>query len=105
MFGTPISWASQKMKAVAAASCENEYMAASRAVRESIWLRYLLSDMGYSEIRMGHLGKHCDRDCAAVHDSGLCPKHAMTLLGDNIAVHPSSPSGRPPGTYNTAWAN
>ena len=85
MWGTPISWQSQKMKAVAASSTESEYMAGSRAVRESVWLRYLLSDMGYGDLTAECYGKFADKDYVKVKLSKLvelCRK-AMTYMQDN----------------------
>ena len=85
MWGTPVSWQSQKMKAVAASSCESEYMAASRAVRESLWLRYLLSDMGYRDLSADCYGRFADKDFVKVKLSNLmklCRK-AMTFMCDN----------------------
>ena len=37
-------------------------MAASQAVRQSNWLRYLFSDLGYGDLTPGHLGKLCSDD-------------------------------------------
>lgn len=42
-----ISWASRKQKIVATSSCEAEYVAASDAAKELIWLRTLLTDIGF----------------------------------------------------------
>ena len=88
MWQTPVSWASQKMKAAAASSCESEYMAASRAVRESIWLRYLLSDMGYGDLTTTTYGKFCDRDFVKVRLSALVdPREVlMTFVCDNMGA-------------------
>ena len=85
MWGTPVSWQSQKMKAIAASSCESEYMAASRAVRESLWLRYLVSDLGYGDLTTSSYGKFCDKDFIKLRLSRLiklCDK-AIIFLGDN----------------------
>lgn len=45
--GGPITWASQRQKLVTLSTTESEYVAASAASREAIWLRKLLSDIGY----------------------------------------------------------
>ena len=45
----PISWSSKKQKTVALSSAEAEYIAATDAACESVWLRRILSDMQQSE--------------------------------------------------------
>ena len=44
--GSTISWNSKKQSTVALSSTEAEYMALTQAVKESIWLQVLLSDLG-----------------------------------------------------------
>jgi Reverse transcriptase (RNA-dependent DNA polymerase) len=46
--GAPISWQSKKQKTVAMSSCESEYMALASAVKEVLWLRALMKDLGYN---------------------------------------------------------
>jgi hypothetical protein len=41
----PISWLSQKQKAVAKSSCEAEYMASAAAAGQVVWLRHLLEEV------------------------------------------------------------
>lgn len=43
--GNLVSWASQKQRVIALSSCEAEYMAATTAACQSIWLRGLLSEI------------------------------------------------------------
>jgi hypothetical protein len=40
-----ISWCSQKQKTVSLSSCESEFMAATAAARQALWLRNLLSEI------------------------------------------------------------
>ena len=47
--GGTISWASKKQKTVALSSCEAEYISASLAAQEAIWLRRLVSELGYEQ--------------------------------------------------------
>lgn len=46
--GGPISWQSKKQATVALSSTEAEYMAASSATKEALWLRKLMVDLGLS---------------------------------------------------------
>lgn len=48
--GAPISWSSKRQQTVALSSCEAEYMAASEAGKELIWLRGLLQDLNIPEL-------------------------------------------------------
>jgi hypothetical protein len=43
--GSPVSWQSQKQRVVAISSCEAEYMAATTAACQGIWLARLLGEM------------------------------------------------------------
>lgn len=46
MNGGPVTWASRKQNTVALSTTESEYMAASDAAREILWLRQFLLDIG-----------------------------------------------------------
>ncbi|KAG7542504.1 Ribonuclease H-like superfamily [Arabidopsis thaliana x Arabidopsis arenosa] len=41
----PITWCSQKQETVAMSSCEAEFMAATEAAKQAIWLKELLSEI------------------------------------------------------------
>ncbi|GAA5904679.1 hypothetical protein JCM5296_003624 [Sporobolomyces johnsonii] len=43
-----ISWNSRRQRSVAISSTEAEYVALSEAAREAVWLRQLLTDLGYT---------------------------------------------------------
>jgi hypothetical protein len=43
--GSPVSWQSQKQRVVAISSCEAEYVAATTAACQGIWLARLLGEM------------------------------------------------------------
>ena len=47
---SPISWQSQKEKVVALSSCEAEYIAATTAACQGIWLARLLADLKNEEV-------------------------------------------------------
>ena len=49
---SPITWCSQKQETVALSSCEAEFMAATEAAKQAIWLQDLLSEI---------IGKPCER--------------------------------------------
>ena len=45
--GGPVSWQSHMQTSVAQSSIESEYMAASAAAQEAIWLNRLVEEMGF----------------------------------------------------------
>ena len=45
--GCTVSWSSKKQPVVALSSTEAEYIALCRAAQEVVWLRCLLSDVGF----------------------------------------------------------
>jgi hypothetical protein len=44
-----VGWTSQKQKAVALSTAEAEHIAQWEAVRETVWLRNVLSDLGFPQ--------------------------------------------------------
>ena len=44
--GGAISWKSSKQETVADSTCESEYIAASEAAKEAIWLKNFIGDLG-----------------------------------------------------------
>lgn len=49
--GSPVTWSSQKQRTVALSSCEAEFMAATSAACQALWLRSLLKDLTGWEIQ------------------------------------------------------
>jgi len=47
--GGAVTWGSKRQKTVALSSTEAEYMAATQAAKEAIWLRAMLEQMGYKQ--------------------------------------------------------
>ena len=45
--GAAISWSSKRQNTIALSSCEAEYMAATEAAKEALWIRRLLNEFGY----------------------------------------------------------
>lgn len=50
MNGGPVTWASRKQNTVALSTTESEYMAASEAAKEVLWLRQLLIDINEPQL-------------------------------------------------------
>ncbi|XP_019089143.1 PREDICTED: uncharacterized protein LOC109127963 [Camelina sativa] len=86
--GCPISWKTQKQKAVSRSSAEAEYRSMADALKEIIWLRQLLEDFGFPQHAPTRLfcdnkaalhiaanpifherTKHIERDCHFVRDA------------------------------------
>ena len=49
--GSPVSWQSQKQRVVALSSCEAEYVAATTAACQGIWLARLIGEMLNTDVR------------------------------------------------------
>ena len=84
--GGQVSYASKKQAIVALSSTEGEYVALSLAVREAIWLRLLLTELGlltlsdqFAEI---HIHKH--NKCAEAILLAPIPDQVQPLLTDQI---------------------
>ena len=67
---SPISWCSTKQEIVALSSCEAEFMAATEAAKQAIWLQELLSEV---------LGKACERVVIRVDN-----KSAIALTRNHV---------------------
>ena len=100
-WGSPICWASYKIKSVACSSCEAEYQSAAQAVRELTWLRHLFSDMGYGDLTPTSYGKLCSQDyeksrLADEVDEGelpvmlLCDNKGAVAISANSVLHKRS---------------
>eukprot|EP00253_Pinus_taeda_P036355 PITA_36355 len=71
LFGGAVSWMSKKQSVVALSTTEAEYMAATHASKEAVWLRRLCSGMGLVQ---GAIRIDCDSQSAI-------------LLAKNLAYH------------------
>jgi hypothetical protein len=75
--GGSISWSSKKQPTVTLSTVEAEYMAASNATKEVVWLRTLLEDLGYPPVAATVL--HADNQgCIALARNPVahtCAKH------------------------------
>ncbi|OWY96768.1 polyprotein [Phytophthora megakarya] len=50
MYDAPVVWRSTSQKTVALSSTEAEYMALSECIKEVVWLRRLLKDVGAKQV-------------------------------------------------------
>ncbi|KAJ3474036.1 hypothetical protein NLI96_g12685 [Meripilus lineatus] len=76
--GGHISWSSKKQPTVAHSTVEAEYMAASHATREAIWLRTLLEDLGYPQVNASVI--HADNQgCIALSRNPVAHSRAKHI--------------------------
>jgi hypothetical protein len=68
----PISWQSRRQRTVATSTCEAEYTAAFEASKEAVWLRTLLTSIGFSPTSPTTL---------------LCDNNATITLSGDPAFH------------------
>jgi hypothetical protein len=67
---TMISWSSRKHGSIAHSTTEAEYIAASAASREAMWLRKLLSDLFSAELESTVI--HCDnQSCIKLSENSV----------------------------------
>ena len=58
--GGAVSWCSSKQSVVAGSTCEAEYIAASEAVNEGVWMKEFISDLGVIPSASGPMKIVCD---------------------------------------------
>ena len=58
--GGAVSWKSSKQETVADSTTEAEYIAASEAAKEGVWIRKFLIELGVFPNASSPLGLHCD---------------------------------------------
>jgi hypothetical protein len=73
-----VGWTSQKQKAVALSTAEAEYIAQSEAVRETVWLRNVLSDLGVPQKEATSIYQDNTTSIAWSHDEAYS-KRGSTL--------------------------
>ena len=71
LFGGAVSWMSKKQSIVALSTTEAEYMAATHASKEAVWLQRLCSNMGLVQ---GAIRIDCD-------------SQSEIFLAKNLAYH------------------
>ena len=58
--GGAVSWCSSKQSVVAESTCEAEYIAASEATNEGVWMKDFISDLGVIPSASGPMKIFCD---------------------------------------------
>ncbi|GKE66609.1 hypothetical protein Tco_1520770, partial [Tanacetum coccineum] len=77
MNGNLVTWASQKQRSVALSSCEAEFMAATMAACQGIWLRRLLTEITGQKVFHGrskhiNIRYHFIRECVENGEIIVC---------------------------------
>jgi hypothetical protein len=62
--GSPISWKSSRQKLVTTSTCEAEYVAASEAAKEAIWLRNMIQHLAIPGVMVGSVPLYIDNQAA-----------------------------------------
>ena len=57
--GGVVSWSSSKQSVVAGSTCEAEYIAASEAANEGVWMKELIFDLGVIPTTSGPMKIFC----------------------------------------------
>ena len=58
--GGAVSWCSSKQSVVEGSTCEAEYIAASEAANEGVWMKEFISDLGVIRSASGPMKTFCD---------------------------------------------
>ena len=58
--GGAVNWCSSKQSVVGGSTCEAEYIAASEAANEGVWMREFISDLGVIHSASGPMKIFCD---------------------------------------------
>ena len=62
--GSPISWSSQRQKTAALSTCEAEYMAATEATKEAVWLKGLINELNLPNLAVVSVPLMIDNNAA-----------------------------------------
>jgi hypothetical protein len=80
MEGSIVTWASEKQKVVALSSCEAEYIAASTAACQAVWLSKMLSDIqGVQPSAVSFMW--------IISQQLLCQRIQYSVIEVNILIH------------------
>ena len=64
MNGGAVSWKSSKQDTVADSTTESEYIAASEAVKEAVWIKKIITELRVVPSILDPIGLHCDNNGA-----------------------------------------
>jgi hypothetical protein len=64
--GEAVSWKSSKQDIVADSTMEAEYIAASEATKETVWIKKSVSELGVVPSASGPIDHYCDNSGAIV---------------------------------------
>ena len=78
----PVSWSSKKQSIVALSSTESEFVAASTAAQEVLWLRALFADIGVPTAHLSTTTLFCDNRAA----KALAESHKVSQRSKHINV-------------------
>ena len=81
--GSSVSWSLKRQPTVALSTVEAEYMASLNAMKEAVWLRVLLEDMGFPQTAATLIHAH-NQGCIALAHNPVAHSHAKHI---NIRHH------------------
>ena len=91
--GGAVSWCSSKQSVVAGSTCEAEYIAASEAANEGVWMKEFISDLGVIPSASGPMKIFCDNTGAIAlakesrfHKRTKHIKRHFSSIGDQVQV-------------------
>ena len=92
--GGAVCWKSSKQHTVADLVCEAEYIAASDAVKEAVWLRKFITELGVAPSLVGPVLLYCDSSGAIAQAKEPWIAETHEELGDSagagVAAHASA---------------
>ena len=81
--GGVVSWKSSKQNTVVDSTIESEYIAASEAVKEAVWIKKFITGLGVVLIILYPIEIHCDNNGAIMLlVIALGPLHCMYIFND-----------------------
>ena len=83
--GGAVSWSSSKQSVVAGSTCEAEYIAASEAANEGVWMKEFISDLGVIPSASGPMKIFCGK--------GIQISQENQAHQETLQFHPQSSQG------------